>query len=100
VTRQRVSEPPLIIRIRKFTYRVAAAIAIAIVLLAGLMLARGGYDTRAMVTMGIGLAVSTIVGHRHEAYGAAQCDHPQACGGRGAGFVHVSLLRQDRHPDG
>ena len=60
VTRQRVSEPPLIIRIRKFTYRVAAAIAIAIVLLAGLMLARGGYDSGAMVTMGIGLAVSTI----------------------------------------
>ena len=30
VTRQRVSEPPLIIRIRKFTYWVAAAIAIAI----------------------------------------------------------------------
>ena len=53
-------KPPLTIRIRKFTYWVAAAIAIAIVLLAGLMLARGGYDSGAMVTMGIGLAVSTI----------------------------------------
>ena len=60
VTRKRISEPPLMIRIRKFTYWVAAAIAIAIALLAGLMLARGGYSSGAMVMMGIGLAVSTI----------------------------------------
>ncbi len=60
VTQARVSEPPLMIRIRRFTYQVAGAIMIAIVALAGLMLWRGGYEATAMVMMGIGLAVSTI----------------------------------------
>ncbi|WP_101068637.1 cation-translocating P-type ATPase [Roseovarius salinarum] len=60
VAERRVSEPPLMIRIRTFTYRVAAAIITAIVLLAALMLLRGGYDAEGMVMMAIGLAVSTI----------------------------------------
>ena len=60
VGRRRVSEPPLMIRIRKFTYSVAGAILVAILLLAGIMAAQGGYDTEAMIMMGIGLAVSTI----------------------------------------
>lgn len=60
VGRRRVSEPPLMIRIRKFTYTVAGAIMVAILLLAGIMAAEGGYNTEAMVMMGIGLAVSTI----------------------------------------
>ena len=60
VTKERVSEPPLMIRIRRFTYQVAGAIMIAIVALAALMLWRGGYEATAMVMMGIGLAVSTI----------------------------------------
>lgn len=60
VTKERVSEPPLMIRIRRFTYQVAGAIMIAIIALVGLMLWRGGYEATAMVMMGIGLAVSTI----------------------------------------
>lgn len=56
----RVSEPPLMIRIRRFTYQVAGAILLAILALAAMMLWRGGYDAVAMVMMGIGLAVSTI----------------------------------------
>jgi calcium-translocating P-type ATPase len=60
VTSKRVSEPPLMIRIRKFTYQVAAGILIAILLLVGIMLLRGGYSTEGMIMMAIGLAVSTI----------------------------------------
>ncbi|MBK5912148.1 hypothetical protein CCR85_11680 [Rhodothalassium salexigens] len=56
----RTSEPPLMIRIRKFTYKVAAAIFVAIVLLVALMLMSGGYDAEGMILMAIGLAVSTI----------------------------------------
>ena len=60
VARRRVSEPPLMIRIRRFTYQVAGAILLAILGLAGLMAVRGDYDPTTMVMMGIGLAVSTI----------------------------------------
>ena len=60
ITERRVSEPPLMIRIRRFTYQVAGAIMIAIAALSILMLWRGGYEATAMVMMGIGLAVSTI----------------------------------------
>ncbi len=60
VTAERVSEPPLMIRIRTFTYQVAGAIMVGILLLVGMMLIRGGYDTEGMVMMAIGLAVSTI----------------------------------------
>ncbi|MEL7028366.1 MAG: HAD-IC family P-type ATPase [Pseudomonadota bacterium] len=60
MTEKRTSEPPLLIRIRAFTYQVGAAILVAIALLTLLMLARGGYDATAMVMMGISLAVSTI----------------------------------------
>lgn len=60
LTRERVSEPPLLIRIRRFTYQVAAAITVGIVLLVALMLLRGGYDAEGMAMMAIGLAVSAI----------------------------------------
>ncbi len=60
VSRRRVSEPPLMIRIRRFTYQVAGAIMAAIVLLVALMAARGGYGPVEMSMMAIGLAVSTI----------------------------------------
>ena len=60
VTQRRVSEPPLMIRIRRFTYQVAAVIMMAIAALAALMLLHGGYEATAMIMMGIGLAVSTI----------------------------------------
>ena len=60
VTEERVSEPPLMIRIRRFTYQVAGAIMIAIIGLVALMLWRGGYEAVAIIMMGIGLAVSTI----------------------------------------
>jgi Ca2+-transporting ATPase len=60
VTRKRVSEPPLLIRIRKFTYKVAAAIVIAILALVGLMLVKGGYQPDQITMMTVGLAVSTI----------------------------------------
>mgnify|MGYP006265889383 CR=1 FL=1 len=60
VTQPRESEPPLLIRIRRFTYSVAMAIGVAIMLLVGIMLLRGGYDAEGMVLMAIGLAVSTI----------------------------------------
>lgn len=60
VTAERISEPPLMIRIRSFTYQVAAAIMVGILLLVAMMLIRGGYDTEGMVMMAIGLAVSTI----------------------------------------
>ena len=60
VTRKRLSEPPLMIRIRKFTYKVATAIVAAILALIGLMLFMGGYQVEQITMMGIGLAVSTI----------------------------------------
>ncbi|MCW8888387.1 MAG: HAD-IC family P-type ATPase, partial [Gammaproteobacteria bacterium] len=60
VTAERVSEPPLLIRIRAFTYRVAIAIVVAILALLALMAMIGGYTTDEMIMMGIGLAVSTI----------------------------------------
>jgi len=56
----RVSEPPLMIRIRAFTYKVAAGIALSILALILLMLQIGGYDTRDIAMMTIGLAVSAI----------------------------------------
>ncbi len=60
VTKARVSEPPLTLRIRQFTYQVAAAIGVAILLLVGILLAQGGYGTTTIILMVIGLAVSTI----------------------------------------
>ncbi len=60
VTAERSSEPPLMIRIRRFTYQVAFAIFVAIALLAGIMLIKGGYSIQGIVLMTIGLAVSTI----------------------------------------
>lgn len=60
VTRERTSEPPLMIRIRRFTYQVAVAILLAIVLLMAIMALQGGYTFEAMLLMAIGLAVSTI----------------------------------------
>ncbi|MCR9220563.1 MAG: HAD-IC family P-type ATPase [Alphaproteobacteria bacterium] len=57
---ERLSEPPLMIRIRRFTYQVAGGILGAIALLVGLMLVMGGYDGQEMALMSIGLAVSTI----------------------------------------
>ena len=60
VTATRLSEPPLMIRIRRFTYLVSAAIMLAILLLAGLMVLRGGYTPSEMLMMGIGLSVSAI----------------------------------------
>ena len=60
VSGERTSEPPLMIRIRRFTYQVAGGILIAILLLTALMLLKGGYDTEAIIMMTIGLAVSVI----------------------------------------
>ncbi len=60
VSAERISEPPLLIRMRHFTYKIAFAITISILLLVALMLFMGGYQTEKMVMMGIGLAVSTI----------------------------------------
>ncbi len=60
VTEDRTAEPPLLIRIRNFTYQIAGAIGVAIVALAGLMLLQGGYTFEAILLMSIGLAVSTI----------------------------------------
>ncbi len=60
VTAERISEPPLMIRVRRFTYQVAAAILAGILLLVGMMIIRGGYGTEGMIMMAIGLAVSTI----------------------------------------
>ena len=60
VSADRISEPPLLIRMRRFTYKVAFAITISIVVLVALMLFMGGYQAEKMVMMAIGLAVSTI----------------------------------------
>jgi len=60
VTGRRESEPPLMIRIRRFTYQVAGAILLAILGLAAIMALRGGYGGTEMLMMGIGLAVSAI----------------------------------------
>lgn len=60
VSATRVSEPPLMIRVRRFTYQVAAGIGLAIAALIALMLVVGGYSTSEMALMAIGLAVSTI----------------------------------------
>lgn len=60
VSARRISEPPLMIRVRRFTYQVAAGIAVAIAALVALMLAVGGYSPSEMALMAIGLAVSTI----------------------------------------
>ena len=60
VTGERTSEPPLMIRIRKFTYQVSFGIIAAIALLTAIMLIRGDYTVQEMVLMTIGLAVSVI----------------------------------------
>jgi Ca2+-transporting ATPase len=60
ISGKRPSEPPLMLRIRKFTYQVAGAIFLSILLLAGAMALRGGYTPSEMIMMGIGLAVSAI----------------------------------------
>lgn len=60
VTAERVSAPPLMLRIDLFTYQVAGAIGVGILLLVGLMLVRGTYDAAGIAMMAIGLAVSTI----------------------------------------
>lgn len=60
VTGERISEPPLMIRIRQFTYQVAVGILCGIAILVGIMLLRGGYGGEGMAMMAIGLAVSTI----------------------------------------
>ncbi|MDX1302118.1 HAD-IC family P-type ATPase [Photobacterium sp.] len=60
VTKERVSEPPLMIRIRAFTYQVAGGIFIAILTLTIMMLLKGSYTTEAIILMTIGLAVSVI----------------------------------------
>ncbi len=60
VTQERVSEPPLMIRIRSFTYQVAGGIFVAILALTIMMLLKGGYDREAIILMTIGLAVSVI----------------------------------------
>ncbi|KPQ00071.1 HAD-IC family P-type ATPase [Marinobacter sp. HL-58] len=60
VTGKTSAEPPLMIRIRKFTYQVAFGILLAIAALAGLMILDGGYSTEDMILMTIGLAVSVI----------------------------------------
>ncbi len=60
VAEPRESEPPLMIRIRRFTYQVAGAILLAILGLAAIMALRGGYSAPDMLMMGIGLAVSAI----------------------------------------
>ncbi len=57
---QREADPPLMIRVRRFTYQTAAAIGVTIVLLVAMMMWHGGYDTQAMALMAIGLAVSAI----------------------------------------
>ena len=60
VTGKTSAEPPLMIRIRKFTYQVAFGILVAIGALACLMILDGGYSIEDMVLMTIGLAVSVI----------------------------------------
>ncbi|MDI9244659.1 HAD-IC family P-type ATPase [Marinobacter sp. CHS3-4] len=60
VTGKASAEPPLMIRIRKFTYQLAFGILAAIAALAGLMILDGGYSTEDMILMTIGLAVSVI----------------------------------------
>jgi magnesium-transporting ATPase (P-type) len=60
VSAERISAPPLMLRIGRFTYQVAGAIFVAILLLVGMMAIRGGYDATGMAMMAIGLAVSTI----------------------------------------
>ncbi|WED23719.1 HAD-IC family P-type ATPase [Vibrio sp. JC009] len=60
VTQERTSEPPLMIRIKHFTYQVAGGIFVAILALTVMMLLKGGYDAKAIVLMTVGLAVSVI----------------------------------------
>jgi P-type E1-E2 ATPase len=60
VSAERISEPPLLIRMRRFTYKIAFAITLSILVLVTLMLYMGGYQTDKMLMMAIGLAVSTI----------------------------------------
>nr|WP_183704462.1 HAD-IC family P-type ATPase [Marinobacter oulmenensis] len=60
VTGKTSAEPPLMIRIRKFTYQVTFGILAAIAALACLMLLDGSYSLEEMVLMTIGLAVSVI----------------------------------------
>lgn len=60
VSRERVSEMPLMIRMRRFTYTVGGGIVLAILLLVGIMFLEGGYDAEGMLLMAIGLAVATI----------------------------------------
>lgn len=59
VTEGDAAKPPLMIRIERFTYQVAGAILLGILLLIGIMLFRD-YDLQGMMMMAIGLAVSAI----------------------------------------
>lgn len=60
VTSDTGGEPPLMLRIRRFTLQVAAGIILSILLLVGIMAWEGGYSGTAMAIMAIGLAVSAI----------------------------------------
>jgi Ca2+-transporting ATPase len=60
VTQERTSEPPLMIRIKNFTYQVSGGISVAIFILIIMMLLKGGYNIEAIILMTIGLAVSVI----------------------------------------
>lgn len=60
VTKKRITEAPLMIRIRKFTYQVTIAIICAILLLIAIMFIRGNYSSTEIIMMIIGLAVSAI----------------------------------------
>ncbi len=60
VSARRISAPPLMVRMQRFTLQVSGAIIAAIILLVGLMALKGSYSGTDMVMIGIGLAVSTI----------------------------------------
>lgn len=60
VAKTHSADPPLVQRIRRFTYHFAMAIAVAIVLLMAVMWFNGGFSPEEMMLMAIGLAVSAI----------------------------------------
>jgi len=60
VAKPKTAEPPLTVRVRRFTHRVAFGILLAIAALIGVMILRGSYAAGDMVLMAVGLAVSAI----------------------------------------
>jgi hypothetical protein len=110
VLTRRQTKAPLIVRMERFTRRIAIAVGTASVAMAGIALTAGHRARRGLPSGGGAGGVGDPrgpargadrgAGHRHAADGEAERHRPPARGGRGAGLLHLHRHRQDRDPDG